>query len=118
MTEPPRIPDVTFNAYVDGRLNARAERETKAILEKDPAGAARAVMWRRQAETLRAAFNPVADEPLPLSILLKLRAATPNSRWRNTRWIAILAFVAGLFCGCVLTYAALQTLSPLAIQFR
>src|SRR3954466_15922999 len=98
----PRIPDATFNAYVDGRLNARAEREIKAVLDKDAAGAARAATWRRQSEALRAAFNLVADEPLPLSIMLKLRAAAPKSRWRKTRWHILLAFALGLASGATL----------------
>jgi len=98
----PRIPDATFNAYVDGRLNARAERETKAILDKDPAGSARAANWRRQAESLRAALNPVADEPLPLSILLKLRASTAKSRWHGAEWLIGMAFALGLCCGVAL----------------
>ena len=47
-------------------------------LEKDPGGAARVAAWRRQSEALRAALSPIADEPLPLSIVLKVRACVPD----------------------------------------
>jgi anti-sigma factor RsiW len=107
MTSPGRIADTTFNAYVDGRLAGRAERDVALALEKDPAGAARAAAWRRQGEALRAAFGPIADEPLPLSIILKVRASSPEGRWSGSVGIASMAFTAGLAVGFVLAWIVL-----------
>ena len=89
MSELPRISDALFNGFVDGRLPARGDREIAIALETDPAAAARAATWRRQSEALRTAFAPIADEPLPLSLILKVRASLPESRrGRTVLWPA------------------------------
>lgn len=94
-----RIPDQAFNAYVDGRLGVKAERDIKEALDKDPAGSARVASWRRQSEALRAALAPIADEPLPLSIVLKVRAAGRDTTANPVVIGVMLGFLAGLLCG-------------------
>ena len=100
-----QITDATFHAFVDGRLSARADREVATALETDHASAARAATWRRQSEALRAAFDPVAEEPLPLAIILKVRDSLPERRLRVVFGIALAAFTTGLAVGVGLMIA-------------
>lgn len=106
MSEPARIPDRLFNALVDGRLSPRVERETREALEKDPQGSERASTWQRQSEALHAALAPIAREPLPLSMMLKLRDEKP-APWHHdtTLWLYLGTFAAGLAVGLALDYA-------------
>jgi anti-sigma factor RsiW len=106
MSEPARIPDRLFNALVDGRLSPRVERETREALEKDPQGSERASTWQRQSEALHAALAPIAREPLPLSMMLKLRDEKP-APWHHdtTLWLYLATFAAGLAVGLALDYA-------------
>jgi anti-sigma factor RsiW len=99
-----RIPDQIFNAYVDGRLGVKAERDVMHALEKDAAGAARVAVWRRQSEALRAALAPIADEPLPLSIMLKVRASGAEGSANPVVLGVLLGFLAGLVCGFALNW--------------
>jgi anti-sigma factor RsiW len=101
------LSDALFNGFVDGRLGVRADREVSLALEADKAGATRAAAWRRQSEALRTAFAPIADEPLPLSLILKLRAAAPERHWNRTALVAVASFSAGLTIGAAVTAAIL-----------
>jgi anti-sigma factor RsiW len=101
----PPLSDALFNGFVDGRLGARADREVSMTLESDKAGAGRAAAWRRQSEALRTAFAPIADEPLPLSLILKLRAAQPHRAWSRTAIIGLGSFLAGLVIGAAIGVA-------------
>ncbi|MGJ4854757.1 hypothetical protein AB4037_21130 [Labrys sp. KB_33_2] len=106
MTEPTRIPDRIFNALVDGRLSARVERETREALESDSQGSERAATWQRQSEALHAALAPIAREPLPLSMMLKLRNDKPVAWHRDsTLWTYIGIFAAGVAVGLALDLA-------------
>jgi anti-sigma factor RsiW len=105
---PPPLSDALFNGFIDARLGTRADREVSMALESDKAGAARAAAWRRQSEALRAAFTPIADEPLPLSLILKLRAATPHRAWSRTAVVALGSFVLGLVAGGVIGAAIIS----------
>jgi anti-sigma factor RsiW len=111
VTLPPRLTDQTLNAYVDGQLPARAEREVALALEKDAAAAARVAAWRRQGDALRAALTPIADEPLPLSLILKVRASLPERSWTRTAWIAGASFAAGMAAGVLLAWVISATLN-------
>jgi anti-sigma factor RsiW len=103
-----RIPDQVFNAYVDGRLGVKAERDVMHALEKDAAGAARVAAWRRQSDALRAALSPIADEPLPLSIVLKIRASVPDGAANPVVIGVMLGFLAGLVCGFGLNWIVIH----------
>jgi anti-sigma factor RsiW len=105
------LSDALFNGFVDGRLGARADREVSMALEGDKAGAARAAAWRRQSEALRTAFAPIADEPLPLSLVLKLRAASPHRVWSRTALVGLAGFVSGLLIGAAIGVAIMSLLS-------
>jgi anti-sigma factor RsiW len=104
----PPLSDALFNGFVDGRLGARADREVSMALEGDKTDAARAAAWRRQSEALRTAFTPIADEPLPLSLILKLRAAKPHRAWSRTAIIGLGSFLAGLVIGAALGVALMS----------
>lgn len=106
MTAPGEIPDETLHALVDQRLSARAEREVRLRLESDPRNAARVTAWQRQTEALNAAFAPIVSEPLPLSVLLKLRSMQPALRFDSVWLRRILVFGLGLACGLALGWAA------------
>lgn len=79
------IDDDTLQAYVDGELDASAAARIDAALEHDDVLARRVRQARAVRAQLRAAFDPVLDEPVPehLSALLQppaAPAATPFVR--------------------------------------
>ena len=67
----------TLQAYVDGELAPDARTRVEAAIAADPALAAQVERERRLRARLRAAFDPVLDEPVPaqLSALLDAHAA-------------------------------------------
>ena len=84
------IDDATLQAYVDGALDAAAGERVEAALAQDPALARRVQQLQALNAQLRAAFDPVLDEPVPthLSALLQppaAPAATPTTLagWRR-----------------------------------
>jgi len=70
------IDDDTLQAYVDGELDATARARVDAALVQDDVLARRVRQARALRAQLRAAFDPVLDEPVParLSALLQPRA--------------------------------------------
>jgi hypothetical protein len=85
------IDDATLQAYVDGKLDAAARARVDAALAQDPAQARRVQELQALNARLRAAFDPVLDEPVPahLTAMLQPRttaAATPTplAGWRGT----------------------------------
>src|SRR6185312_10954017 len=71
------IDDDTLQAYVDGELDAAARARVDAALAQDEALARRVRQLQALNARLRAAFDPVLDEPVPehLSALLQPRSA-------------------------------------------
>jgi len=59
------ITDADLNAYVDGQLDADRRRDVEAHLADNPRDQARVAAWQEQAETLRALYGHVAEEPVP-----------------------------------------------------
>jgi len=104
----PKISDASFNAFVDGHLTGKAERDVAAAVASDPTLGAKAAAWRRQSDALRAAFVPVAQEPLPLSLMLKVRAIQSDQAWTRPSTLVGVAFAAGTVAGFVLGWLALQ----------
>ncbi len=62
------IGDADLHALVDGELDAERRRKVEDHLLSHPNDAALVEGWRRQNAALRAAFEPVALEMLPLSL--------------------------------------------------
>lgn len=69
----PTVSEDDIHAYVDGCLEPERRAEVERILQKDPEAAAKAVAYRRQAESLRRQFDPILEEPIPEHLLAILR---------------------------------------------
>jgi hypothetical protein len=71
------IDDDTLQAYVDGELDAAGAARIDATLAHDDVLARRVRQARALREQLRAAFDPILDEPVPshLSALLRPKAS-------------------------------------------
>ncbi|HEV7415634.1 anti-sigma factor family protein [Tianweitania sediminis] len=94
MTAPVTISEEELNAYFDSELPAARRDSVEAWLATDPQGMARLEAWERQAEDLRAAFNPILGEPVPARFP---RASQARRMRRLGRWAAIAASVAIAF---------------------
>ncbi|MBM3577397.1 MAG: anti-sigma factor [Alphaproteobacteria bacterium] len=75
MTPSALIEEADLHALVDGELDPERRRKVEDHLLQHPEDAALVEGWRRQNAALRAAFEPVALEPAPLS--LREAAARP-----------------------------------------
>ena len=62
------ITDTELNAYVDGELDADRRAAVEAHLADNPRDRDRVAAWQDQAETLRALYAHVADEPVPVRL--------------------------------------------------
>lgn len=87
------IDDAILQAYVDGKLDAAARARVDAALAQDPAQARRVQELQALNTRLRAAFDPVLNEPVPahLTAMLQPRTTvaatpmpTPLAGWRRT----------------------------------
>jgi anti-sigma factor RsiW len=89
------VNETDLHAYVDGLLPAerRAEVEQHLATHADDAG--RVSAWRTQNAALRATFNPVLTEPLPLQLLQHRAPAASNDRhyWRQIAAAFMIAIV-------------------------
>lgn len=87
-----RIDEETLQAYVDGELDAAGAARIDAALAHDAELGRRVREARAVRARLRAAFDPVLDEPVPerLSALLQppaeKRATSPGPRPRSGGW--------------------------------
>jgi anti-sigma factor RsiW len=87
------ISDSDLMAHVDGRLAPARAAEVEAWLAEHPDEAARVAALRQDRDALRAAYGPIAAEPLPARLVAAAeRAAAPA--WRRVA-AAALIFVLG-----------------------
>ncbi|MGE0152141.1 MAG: anti-sigma factor [Reyranellaceae bacterium] len=88
----PPIDDDLLHAYADGRLDGAARARVAAWLEANPDDAARVADWQAVGEALRAAFEPVAQEPVPARLAAFALPAGAASRpwWRPAAAAALL----------------------------
>lgn len=89
------VTEAEIQAHVDNRLPAERAAAVDAWLARHPQEAARVGAYRAQRDALRAALDPVLDEPLPAALDLRLREAVPDARPRLGR-SALAASMAGL----------------------
>lgn len=68
MTPSALVEEADLHALVDGELDPERRRKVEDHLLQHPEDAALVETWRRQNAALRAAFEPVAQEPPPLSL--------------------------------------------------
>ena len=74
------ITEADLHAFVDQQLTPVRHAEVEQYLAARPDDAQRVNDWRQQNELLRGLLDPVLDEPLPLRLPLRRRAAAPP--WR------------------------------------
>ena len=88
----PPIDDDLLQAYVDGRLDAATQARVAQWLEQNPEQGARIADWQAIDEALRAAYEPVAQEPVPAHLAAatvgRERAAMPW--WRQAAAAVVL----------------------------
>ena len=104
---PPPIDDDTLHAWVDGRLDAASRARVEEFLAREPEQAARVADWREASEALHAAFDPVAEEPVPARLTEAAVAAPPV---RRSWWQRTAAAVALLALGGIGGYAGSELL--------
>lgn len=88
---PAPLDDAALHALVDGVLPPRARAALEAQLAAQPEAAARVAAWRAQPHALRARFDAVLTEPIPLALLQANRRPPPR-RWRAAAaagWLAL-----------------------------
>jgi RNA polymerase sigma-70 factor (ECF subfamily) len=94
----PPLSDETICAFVDGQIDAAAERaRIEALARADPAVQARIAAYQTQKRAIRAAFDGTLQEPLPLHLLTRRRPSPATHIWRAAA--AVLLFVAGAGAG-------------------
>ncbi|HEY6023571.1 MAG TPA: anti-sigma factor [Pseudolabrys sp.] len=88
-----------LHAYIDGELPADRKEAVAAWLASHPEQAALVASWRAQAESVRARYGAVAEEPVPER--LKLDQVIRSERANGRSWTAmaaaaaVIAFVGG-----------------------
>jgi anti-sigma factor RsiW len=103
MTDERPIREDELHAYVDGQLDPRRTHEVECYLRAHPVIKQRAVAYRTQGETLRAAFVRHGAEPLPSSLNLLTLVEEHLVRRRIRPWFVTaaigIAFALGGFGG-------------------
>jgi anti-sigma factor RsiW len=93
------IVEADLQAYADGRLAPERRAAVEAWLADRPEQAERLADFSRLSGALRAAYDPVLDEPVPGRIE---RAARPRAGWRPlaiaASWV-VVGFAAGALAG-------------------
>lgn len=93
------ITEDELHAYVDGVLPAERHAAVEEWLSRHPEDAARVAQWRTQAELIRAAFDPVAEEPVPERLRLDRLARQASMPRRFVGMVAAAACAAFMLGG-------------------
>ena len=125
----PPVSEAELHGFVDGDMDRGRREAVQTFLAASPGDAARVETWRRQNETIRAAFAPVETGPLPWSLPLApgaegVAAARPaaggqaeasgSHAWR-ARWFARLiglSFASGALLAAGAAYLAGRVNAP------
>lgn len=93
-------------AYVDGQTDAEESARIRAALQSDPALQAQAVFWQTQSQSLRAAFDPIMDEPIPARLreLVAPQAQMLAFPSRLGHWRSLGAGIAALAAAALLGF--------------
>ena len=97
-SEERKITEHDLHAYADGALDGPARAAVEAYLAEHPAAVGEVEDFKRQSETLRALYGPVAAEPVPHR--LNAYRIERESRIRTVTWsrmaaAAVLLLAAG-----------------------
>jgi len=100
------ISEDELHALVDGRLAPEAAASLRQRLAADPEATATVAAWRAQREALRALYGPIAEAPLPASLVAAAEHAQNLQsqaaqwwRWGGMAAAVLLAFGMGWFSG-------------------
>jgi anti-sigma factor RsiW len=100
------IPEDELHALVDGRLAPEAAAALRRRLAADPEAMATVTAWQAQREALQALYGPIAESPLPASLLAAAERAQRLQtqaaqwwRWGGMAAAVLLAFGVGWFSG-------------------
>jgi hypothetical protein len=111
------IDDETFFAWLDGELDAQRAAEVEVLVAADPDLLRKAEAHRAVAGSVRAAFDPIAEAPVPVRLLQAVQAdrfevvdvaSAPRRRWLNPfpaglQWAAMATTLAiGMVAGTLL----------------
>ncbi len=86
------VTEEELHAYVDGELPADRKEAVAAWLAAHPEQAATVAAWQAQAESIRARYGAVANEPVPER--LKLDQVIRRDRASGRSWAALAAAAA------------------------
>ncbi|KQM18204.1 anti-sigma factor family protein [Novosphingobium sp. Leaf2] len=96
------ITEADLQAHVDGRLSPGRAQDVAAWLAAHPQDAARLAAYRAHDDALRQALNPIADEPVPPALDLRLRqparpgwAVAPALKVAGIAAVALLSGLTG-----------------------
>jgi hypothetical protein len=70
-----KLSEETLMAYVDGELDLQTREQVEIALASDPEAARRVATQRALRGTLRAAFDPVLQEPVPTRLVSLVRTS-------------------------------------------
>jgi anti-sigma factor RsiW len=111
---PPMVSEEDLQALVDGELKAQKRAAISALLANSPADQAKVEAWQQQNLLLRAAFAPVAHEPVPSHLstapgaLVLPAYSAPPARFqrapigRNAWLLLVAGLIVGLGIGLAL----------------
>jgi anti-sigma factor RsiW len=102
-----RPDDDQRSSWLDGELDATGRAEVDAWLRDHPDDAALVRLWAADRDALRARFDPVLDEPIPLALQQTVlqagrTAVAPFAPWRRVA-VAAGLLVAGGLVGALLS---------------
>jgi len=105
------VTEEELHAYVDGELPADRQEAVTAWLAAHASEAAQVAAWRAQADSIRARYGAVANEPVPERLMLERLTrqgrATGGRSWAAlAAAAAVVAFLAGGAAGWVAHGAA------------
>jgi anti-sigma factor RsiW len=104
------VTEEELHAYVDGELSADRTEAVVTWLAAHSEDAALVAAWRAQADSIRARYGAVADEPVPerlqLDQVINLNRSSGRSWAAMAAAAAIVAFVAGGAAGWMARGAA------------
>ena len=108
------VTEEELHAFVDGQLPADRREAVAAWLAANPDQAVLVAAWRSQAESIRARYGAVADEPVPerltLERLTQQGGANSGRSWKSlAAAAAIVAFLGGGATGWVARGATAAT---------
>lgn len=87
------VTEADLHAYIDGLLPSSRRDEIEEYVAARPDEAARLQAYRQQKDELRALFNPVMDEPIPVA--LSSRPRPSSLQFRRVAAAAAIAFLGG-----------------------